>query len=56
MGISVRGEFRLLDIIHVIQFILLHGILGICGYRLFQKSKIRTTRGDMIAMSAVSKS
>jgi hypothetical protein len=54
MGLSVRGEFKLVDVIHIVQFIIIHGILGVCGYRLFQKSKIRTTRGDMMAMSMVS--
>lgn len=54
MGLSVRGEFKLVDIIHILQFIIIHGILGVCGYRLFQKSKIRSTRADMMAMSMVS--
>ncbi|UZJ55527.1 hypothetical protein CBS101457_004847 [Exobasidium rhododendri] len=52
---SLRSQHILVDVLHIIEIILIHGVLGISAYRRFNKS-IVTTRGDFISMSAAAKS
>jgi hypothetical protein len=52
-ALSMRAQHRLVDMIHIVEIILIHGVLGISAYRRFNKNIIRT-QGDFISMSAVS--
>lgn len=52
MGYSTRKQQKVVDIIHIIEIVLIHGVLGISVYRRFNKNIIRS-RADFLSLSAV---